>query len=137
MTCLNYIRMHSIYHSFQKSLDGDASALRRLKALFGCHMSPSVWLWYNAFIRHNLSACLCVAHVTAHVPLFSRFSVFHLGFWSFLKSISHLYILACTYFHIFISFSTIFVFLRERFICICLFFWVFRSVLRLVSNSSS
>ena len=121
---------------FRSSLNGDASALRRLKVLSGCHLSPSVWLWYNAFIRHNLSTCLCAAHVTAHVPLLSRFSVFHLGFWSFLKSMSHLYILVCTYFHISISFTTIFVFLRERFICVFSFFWVFSGYFVLFFDSS-
>ena len=136
MTCLYCIRMHSICHSIQKSLDGDASTLRRLKALSGCLLSPSVWLRYNAFMRHNPSTRLRVAHVTTHDPLFSRFSAFLLGFWSFLKSISYLYILACTYFFISISFSAIFVFLRERSSPASVVFLGISGNLVLFSNSS-
>ena len=85
MTCLNYDRTHSIHQSFQKSLDGDASALWRLKMLSGCHLSFFVWLWYDAFMRHNLCVRLRAAHVTAHASLFSRFSALLLGFWSFFE----------------------------------------------------
>ena len=94
MTCLNYDCTHLIYHWSQKSFDGDASALWRLKMLPGCHLSLFIWLWYGAFMRHNLSARLRAAHVTAHALLFSRFSVLSPRVLVLLKLIRRLYILA-------------------------------------------
>ena len=52
-----------------------------------------VWLGHDSFMRHDLSVCLRVAHVIAHAPLFSRFTVLLLGFRSFLKSMCRLYML--------------------------------------------
>ena len=81
-----------------------------------------VWLGHDSFMRHDLSVCLRVAHVIAHAPLFSRFTVPLLGFRSFLKSMCRLYMLVIHFPFPSYFFSAIFVFLRKKSVHVSLAF---------------